>query len=125
MTPTEFSLITFVCAIGAGILGALLGLGGGIIIVPLLTLVLGVDIRYAIGASIVSVIATSCGAAAAYVRAEIANLRVGLFLATATTTGAIVGAYVAGLISGRALYLIFGLILAYSGFLMFRGRHAV
>jgi uncharacterized protein len=122
MTPLEFFAITFVAAIGAGVLGALLGLGGGIIIIPVLTLLLGVDIHYAIGASIVSVISTSSGAASAYIREKIANLRVGLFLAMATTTGAITGAYVAGLISGRALYLIFGTILAYSGVMMFRKR---
>ena len=123
MTPLEFFGLTFVASIGAGVLGALLGLGGGIIIIPVLTVFFGVDIHYAIGASIVSVISTSSGAASAYVRENIANLRVGLFLAMATTTGAIAGAYVAGLISGRALYLIFGAILGYSGFMMFRKRN--
>ena len=123
MPPLEFFLITFVCAVFAGVLGALLGLGGGVIMVPVLTLALGVDIHYAIGASIVSVIATSSGAAATYVRDRITNLRIGMFLEMATTTGAITGAYVGGLISGRALYIIFGLILAYSGFMMFRKRN--
>jgi uncharacterized membrane protein YfcA len=123
MPALEFFAITFVCAIGAGVLGALLGLGGGIIIIPVLTLFLGVDIRYAIGASIVSVIATSSGAAAAYVREEITNLRVGMFLEMGTTTGAITGAYVGGLISGRLLYLIFAVVLGYSAIMMFRGRH--
>jgi uncharacterized membrane protein YfcA len=121
--PLEFFLITFVSAIGAGILGALLGLGGGIIVIPVLTLALGVDIHYAIGASIVSVIATSSGAAATYVRDRITNLRIGMFLEMATTTGAITGAYIGGLISGSALYLIFAVVLAYSGFMMFRKRH--
>ncbi|MGH2458995.1 MAG: sulfite exporter TauE/SafE family protein [Chloroflexota bacterium] len=123
MPPLEFFLITFVCAVFAGVLGAMLGLGGGVIMVPVLTLALGVDIRYAIGASIVSVIATSSGAAATYVRDRITNLRIGMFLEMATTTGAISGAYVGGLISGRALYIIFGAILAYSGFMMFRKRN--
>ena len=123
MSPLDFFLVTFVCAIGAGVLGALLGLGGGIIIIPTLTLLLGVDIRYAIGASIVSVIATSSGAAATYVRDRITNLRIGMFLEMGTTTGAITGAFIAGLISGRALYLIFAVILAYSGAMMFRSRH--
>jgi uncharacterized membrane protein YfcA len=122
MPPLEFFLITLVCAIGAGVLGSLLGLGGGIIVIPVLTLGLGVDIHYAIGASIVSVIATSSGAAATYVRDRITNLRVGMFLETATTTGAITGAYIAGLISGEALFLIFGVILAYSGWMMLRKR---
>ena len=123
MPPLEFFLITFVSAIGAGILGALLGLGGGIIVIPVLTLALGVDIHYAIGASIVSVIATSSGAAATYVRDRITNLRIGMFLEMATTTGAITGAYIGGLISGSVLYLIFAVVLAYSGFMMFRKRH--
>lgn len=118
-----FFLATFLASIGAGILGALLGLGGGIIIIPVLTLGLGVDIHYAIGASIVSVIATSSGAAATYVREKVTNLRIGMFLEMATTTGAISGAYVAGIISGQALYLIFGIVLAYSGVMMFRKRH--
>jgi uncharacterized membrane protein YfcA len=123
VSPLDFVLITFVCSIGAGVLGALLGLGGGIIIIPTLTILLGVDIHYAIGASIVSVIATSSGAAATYVRERITNLRVGMFLEMGTTTGAITGAYIGGLISGRALYLIFAVILAYSGAMMFRSRH--
>ena len=123
MTAVTFFIITFFSAIGAGVLGALLGLGGGIIIIPILTLVLGVDIHYAIGASIVSVIATSSGAAATYVRDKVTNMRVGMFLEMATTTGAITGAYVATLITGQALYLIFGVILAYSGVMMFRKRH--
>ncbi|MHB8674742.1 MAG: sulfite exporter TauE/SafE family protein, partial [Candidatus Limnocylindrales bacterium] len=122
MSPLEFFALTFISSIGAGILGALLGLGGGVIVIPVLTLFLGVDIHYAIGASIVSVIATSSGAAATYVRDRITNLRIGMFLEMATTTGAITGAYVGGLISGQALYLIFGVVLAYSGVMMFRKR---
>lgn len=124
MPPLEFFTITFLCAIAAGVLGALLGLGGGIIMVPVLTLALGVDIHYAIGASIVSVIATSSGAAATYVRDHITNLRIGMFLEMATTTGAITGAYISGLISSRVLYIVFGVILLYSGLMMFRKRHA-
>src|SRR5512146_1291195 len=98
MTPLHFVLITFGISLGAGVLGSLLGLGGGIIVVPALTLLLRIDIRYAIGASIVSVIATSSGAAAAYVRERMTNLRVAMFLELATTSGAITGAYVAGVI---------------------------
>jgi uncharacterized protein len=98
----------------AGVIGALLGLGGGIIIVPALTLLIGLPIRYAIGASIVSVIATSSGAAAAYVRGGIANLRIAIALEVATTIGAVSGAFIAGHISFRILYFIFGLLLAYS-----------
>ncbi len=98
----------------AGLLGSLLGLGGGIIIVPGLTLLLGLPIRYAIGASIVSVIATSSGAAAAYVRGGLSNLRIGIALEVATTFGALSGAFLAGHVPVRWLYVIFGLLLAYS-----------
>lgn len=125
MTPIEFIGVVFAISVGAGLLGSLLGLGGGIIVIPALTLLLHVDIRYAIGASIVSVIATSSGAAAAYVRERMTNLRVAMFLEIATTTGALTGAYVAGLISTRWLYLIFGVIMGYSALAMFRKRRDV
>ena len=92
MNVLEFSGLVGAGALLAGFLGALTGLGGGVIIVPLLTIALGVDIRYAIGASLVSVIATSSGAAAAYVREGFTNLRVGMLVEIATTLGAIVGA---------------------------------
>ncbi len=111
---TQFELIIFAGSVAAGVLGALAGLGGGVQIVPLLTVGLGIDIRYAIGASIVSVIATSSGAAAAYVRDRITNLRVGMFLELATTTGAIVGALVAGLVHPAVLFVVFGLVLGSS-----------
>ncbi len=101
-------------SIGAGGLGALLGLGGGIIIIPGLTLLLGLPIRYAIGASIVSVIATSSAAASTYVRDRLTNLRIGMALEVATTTGALSGAVVAGLLNTRWLYIIFGVVIGYS-----------
>ncbi len=123
MTPLLFTLSTLGISIVAGILGSLLGLGGGIIVVPALTLLMHVDIRYAIGASIVSVIATSSGAAAAYVRERMTNLRVAMVLEIATTTGALTGAYLAGLIGGRWLYVIFGVMMGYSALAMFRKRH--
>lgn len=106
----------------AGMLGALTGLGGGMIIVPMLTLAFGVDIRYAIGASLVSVIATSSGAAAAYVREGFTNIRIGMLLEIATTCGALVGAYIAGLISTNAIAVIFGLVLVYSAYRSFQPR---
>jgi uncharacterized protein len=115
MTPLVFTLITLAVSFGAGLLGALIGLGGGIIVVPALTLLLHIDIRYAIGASIVAVIATSSGAAAAYVREHMTSLRVAMFLELATTSGAITGAFLAGVIGGRWLFIVFGLMLAYSG----------
>lgn len=123
MTPLTFALIAFGISIAAGVLGSLLGLGGGIIVVPALTLLLGIDIRYAIGASIVSVIATSSGAAAAYVRERMSNLRVAMLLEIGTTTGALTGAFLAGVIAGRWLYVIFGIMLGYSALMMFRKRH--
>jgi uncharacterized membrane protein YfcA len=104
----------FTAAVAAGLIGSLVGLGGGIFIVPLLTIGFGLDIRLAIGASIVSVIATSSGAAAAYVRDHLTNVRVGMLLELATTTGAVTGAYVAGLISTRILFYLFGAILLLS-----------
>jgi uncharacterized membrane protein YfcA len=123
MTPLEFTLVVFAVSVAAGVLGSLLGLGGGIIVVPVLTLWFKIDIRYAIGASIVSVIATSSGAAAAYVRERMTNLRVAMLLETATTTGALTGAFLAGVIGGRWLYVIFGLMMGYSALAMFRKRN--
>ncbi len=122
MTPLAFVLIVFAISLCAGFLGSLLGLGGGLIVVPALTLILGVDIRLAIGASIVSVIATSSGAAAAFIRDRLANIRVAMFLEVGTAAGAITGAYLAGVIPPRILFLLFGLIIAYSAFAMIRGR---
>jgi uncharacterized membrane protein YfcA len=108
----------------AGFLGSLLGLGGGIILVPALTLLLGVDIRHAIAASIISVIATSSGAAAAYVRDHLTNLRVAMFLELGTTSGAITGAYLAGIIHTQWLFVLFGLLLATSAAAMLWKGHA-
>jgi hypothetical protein len=95
-------------------------LGGGVVIVPLLTLVFHVDIRYAIGASLVSVIATSSGAAAAYVKEGYSNIRVGMFLEIATTIGALTGAWVAVYLRLSVIAVIFGLVLLYSAYLAFR-----
>lgn len=122
MTPVLFMLWVFLASLGAGLTGALLGLGGGIIVVPALTLLLGVDIRYAIGASIVSVIATSSGAGAAYVKEHLANIRIAMFLELATTLGALGGAFVAGAIAGRWLFLIFAAAMTYTALAMARQR---
>ncbi len=122
MTPLLFVLTTFGIALVAGLLGSLLGLGGGIIVVPTLTLLLHVDIRLAIGASIISVIATSSGAAAAYVRERLTNLRVAMFLELGTTAGAITGALIAGHIHPRWLFILFGAVLAWSALAMLRHR---
>ncbi|WP_239257045.1 sulfite exporter TauE/SafE family protein [Listeria ilorinensis] len=107
-------------AIAAGIIGAMLGLGGGIIVTPALTLLFDIPIQYAIGASIISVIATSSGSAIAYIKDRITNLRVGMFLEIATTIGAVTGAFIGGLLSETALYMIFGLLLLYSAFNMIK-----
>ncbi len=118
---TTTVIILFISVL-AGFLGSLLGLGGGIIITPALTLMLGIDIKYAIGASIISVIATSSGSAIAYLKDRITNVRVGMFLEIATTTGALTGAFLSGLFSTKYLYLIFGLLLLYSAISMFNKR---
>jgi hypothetical protein len=106
----------------AGLLGALTGLGGGVVIVPLLTLGFGIDFRYAVGASLVAVIATSSGAAAAYMREGYTNMRVGMFLEIATTIGAVIGAYLAALVSTSLLAIVFGLVLLYSAWVASRPR---
>src|SRR4029434_4321455 len=105
-----------VTSVVSGAAGAILGLGGGILLIPILTLFYGVDLHYAMGASIVSVIATSSGAAAAYLQTRLSNVRVGLFLALATVSGALVGAGLAGVVPVRALQLLLGGALGYSAF---------
>jgi uncharacterized membrane protein YfcA len=117
MTILMFSALVSVASLVAGFLGALTGLGGGVVIVPLLTLAFGVDIRYAIGASLVSVIATSSGAAVAYVKEGYTNLRVGMLLEVATTIGALVGASLATIVPGNAIAVTFGVVLLYSAYL--------
>src|SRR5947209_584304 len=111
MTVLTFTLAVWAIAMVAGFLGALTGLGGGVIVVPVLTILLGVDIKYAIGASLVSVIATSSGAAAAYVREGYSNVRIGMFLEIATTMGAVLGAYLAAHTSTHIIAIIFGAVL--------------
>ncbi len=116
MTALTFTLVVWAASTIAGFLGALTGLGGGVVIVPVLALALGVDIKYAIGASLVSVIATSSGAAAAYVKEGYSNIRIGMLLEIATTLGAIVGAYLAAFTSTHIIAIIFGLVLLHSAY---------
>ncbi len=104
----------FAISVAAGVIGALAGVGGGILVVPALTLLFGVDIRLAVGASIVSVIATSSGAAAAYVRDRMTDMRVGMFLELATTSGAVVGALLAAIVTSAFLYVLLGVVLLFS-----------
>jgi len=120
MTVLTFTLLIGLGSFLAGFLGALTGLGGGVVIIPLLVLLFHVDIHYAIGASLVSVIATSSGAAAAYVREGFSNIRIGMFLEIATTVGAIVGAIIAARVSTGVIGIIFGLVLLYSAYLSSR-----
>lgn len=114
--PLSLATLAFIFfgAILAGVLGALIGLGGGVLIVPMLTLLFGLPIQYAIGASIIAVIATSSGAAVAYVRDNVTNIRLGTFLGIATTAGAISGALLSGVLSAPLLFIIFGVVLLIS-----------
>lgn len=114
MTILFFTLIIFFGSTLAGFLGSLTGLGGGIVIIPMLTLLFGVDIRYAIGTSIVAVIATSSGAASAYVKEGITNIRLGMFLEIATTIGAFAGAFLAVYSPTDFIAILFGCILIFS-----------
>lgn len=122
MSVILFTVIVLIGAFFAGLVGSLTGLGGGVIIIPLLTLGLGVDIHYAIGASIISVIATSSGSAAAYVKEGITNIRIGMFLEIATTISAIIGAIVTVFINPSYIAVIFGLILLFSAAMMLRKK---
>ncbi len=115
----------FFVSIFAGLVGALFGLGGGILIVPFLTLVEGVPVQFAIGASLVSVVATSSASAATYVQDHLTNLRLGMFLEIGTVAGAITGAYVSLYFQGSAswvLFILFGALLIYAAVVMLAGR---
>ena len=120
----EFASAVLLTSFFAGLLGALTGLGGGVVIVPALVLLFHVDLRYAIGASLISVIATSSGAAVAYVREGFSNVRIGLVLEVATTVGAGGGAYLAARVSTRAIGITFGVTLLYSAWSSFREPHS-
>jgi len=122
MSVTEFTLIILAGSCFAGFIGSLTGLGGGFIIIPLLTLLLHVDIHFAIGASLVSIIATSSGSAAAYVKEGITNIRLGMFLEIATTTGAVIGAMLAMFIPTHLLAIILGVILIITALLSLRKK---
>jgi uncharacterized membrane protein YfcA len=122
MNILEFTAIVAAVSFVAGLLGSLTGLGGGVVLVPLLTALFHVDIRYAIGASLVSVIATSSGAAASYVKEGFSNIRIGMFLEIATTFGALLGAFLATRIPTSALAIIFGVVMIYSAFVSRKPR---
>lgn len=123
MTILYFTLILFLGAIFAGMLGSLTGLGGGVVIIPLLTLGFGVDIKYAVGTALVTSIATSSGAAAAYIKEGMTNVRIGMFLEIATTLGAVLGALLAVFLPASAVYIIFGVVLIFSGIMTIRKKN--
>ncbi|WP_212001986.1 sulfite exporter TauE/SafE family protein [Chitinophaga sp. HK235] len=122
MTILLFTLILLAGAFLAGLLGSLTGLGGGVVIIPLLTLVFHVDIRYAIGTALIASIATSSGSASAYVKEGITNIRLGMFLEIATTTGAVIGALIAVFIPTNVVAIIFGCVLIFSAFMSMRKK---
>lgn len=116
MNVAEFTFLVWAGSLVAGFLGALTGLGGGVVLVPLLTIFFKVDLHYAIGASLVSVIATSSGSAAAYVKEGFSNIRIGMFLEIATTLGALLGAFLTAHVPARGIAVIFGVVLLYSAY---------
>jgi uncharacterized membrane protein YfcA len=120
----ELTALVGLVSVAAGFLGALTGLGGGVVITPAMVLLLGIDLHYAMGATLISVIATSSGAAAAYVREGFSNIRIGMFLEIATTVGAVCGAFAAAKISPSILGVIFGLVLLHSAWVSTRARPA-
>ncbi|TMI49138.1 sulfite exporter TauE/SafE family protein [Candidatus Bathyarchaeota archaeon] len=115
-------LIIFLVSIVAGFIGAMFGLGGGVLIIPFLTLVEGVPVPLAVGASIVSVVATSSASAATYVQDHLTNLRLGMFLEIGTVAGAITGAFVSVFLPASYLFILFGIILLYATIVMIRAR---
>ena len=118
MLPT--ALLMLGVGIFAGIMGSILGIGGGMIVTPIVTLAMGLDIKYAIGASIIAVIATSSGSTIAFLKDDVLNLRVAMFLEIATTIGAIIGALLTGAFEPMILYILFGSLLVFSSWNMYR-----
>lgn len=116
MTIGLFTFLLFLGSIAAGFIGSLTGLGGGLVLVPLLTVAFGVDLKYAIGVALISVIATSSGAASAYVKEGFSNVRIGMFLEVATTIGAICGVTIGLWLNAKIISCIFGVVLIYSAY---------
>ncbi|MBV9145378.1 MAG: sulfite exporter TauE/SafE family protein, partial [Acidobacteria bacterium] len=123
MTILAFTALVWLTAIAAGLLGALTGLGGGVVLVPVLVLLFHVSVKYAVGASLVCVIATSSGAAAAYVREGYSNIRIGMLLEIATTLGALLGAFLATRVSTHAIAIVFGLVLLQAAYQSLFGKN--
>lgn len=122
MVSMTFGLYLLMGALFAGLIGSLTGLGGGVLLVPMLVLLFHVSVRYAVGASLISVIATSSGAASAYLTEGYTNLKIGMFLQVAATAGAILGAIIAGLLHAATIAIIFGVVLAYSAYVSLRRK---
>jgi uncharacterized membrane protein YfcA len=120
VTSILFLLTLFATSVGTGALGAMLGLGGGTLLVPILTMFFGINLHYAMGASLVSVIATSSGAAAGFLWSGLSNIRVGLFLAVPTIVGALLGATLVGVVPPWVLELIFGVAIGWAGLITLR-----
>ena len=118
MMNVMFSIILLLVSVFAGFLGALLGLGGGLIVVPVLTLFFGVHIRYAIAASLIAIVATSSGAAASFLKDHLTNLRLAVLLEVGTVAGAMVGFILSGTLQPSFLYLLFGGFLLFSSIMM-------
>lgn len=123
MTIITFTLILLAGAYLAGLVGSLTGLGGGVVVIPLLTLVFHVDIRYAIGAALLASIANSSGAASAYIKEGITNIRLGMFLEIATTVGAVCGAIIAVYTPTNTIAILFGAILLFSAAMTLRKKN--
>lgn len=114
MTVLTFTIILLIGAYAAGLLGSMTGLGGGVVVIPLLTLVFGVDFHYAIGAALIASISTSSGSASAYVKEGMTNIRLGMFLEIATTIGAVGGAFLALWMPTNAIAIIYGIVLIFT-----------
>ncbi len=110
----------FIVAFIAGIIGALFGIGGGIIIVPALTVLFGLDIKLAIGASIVAVVATSVSTTGSYVKEDLVNMRLGIFLEVGTSFGALAGAIISVYLKSTELVIIFSLVVVYAAYVMYK-----
>ncbi|MGA8573761.1 MAG: sulfite exporter TauE/SafE family protein [Desulfobaccales bacterium] len=121
----EFTFLIFFVSFLAGFLGSLTGLGGGVVITPVLVLLFGINLRYAIGATLVSVIATSSGAASAYVKEGFSNIRIGMFLEIATTAGAIIGAALTTRLPASPIAIVFGVVLIVSAFQSIRPKPVI
>ncbi|WP_455062896.1 TSUP family transporter, partial [Prevotella sp.] len=122
MSIIVFTILLLLGAYCAGLLGSLTGLGGGVIVIPLLTLVFGIDFHYAIGAALVASIATSSGSASAYVKEGMTNIRLGMFLEIATSIGAVIGAAVALWMPTNGIAIVFGAVLLLTIALQFRQK---